>query len=118
MRHPFSSRDLYRQSEAVHESADTLWRKNIDKEACYICGSKDCLRSFADIKHKHVGMVEDLKAESLKARQYIVYRNIKVKSGEVDIMVNGKQAMNSVQSSQCTGLSFTSDHMCDRCRDS
>lgn len=93
-RHPFSSRDLYRQSEAVHESAEALWRKNIDKEACYICGSKDCLRSFADIKHKHAGMVEDLKTESLKARQYIVYRNIRVKSGAVDIMVNGKQSMN------------------------
>ena len=62
-------------------------------------------------------MVEDLKTESLKARQYIVYRNIRVKSGAVDIMVNGKQSMNSVQSSQCTGLSFTSDHMCNRCRD-
>ena len=91
--------------------------KNIDKEACYICGSKDCLRSFPDIKHKHAGMVEDLKTESLKARQHIVYRNIRVKSGAVDIMVSGKQSMNSVQSSQCTGLSFTSDHMCERCRD-
>ena len=84
---------------------------------CYICGSKDCLRSFADIKHKHTGMVEDLKTESLKGRQYIVYRNMRVKSGAVDIMVNGKQSMNTVQSSQRTGLSFTSDRMCYRCRD-
>ena len=61
-------------------------------------------------------MVEDLKAESLQARQYNVYRNLKVKSGTVDITVNGKQAMNSVQSSHCTGLSFTSDRMCDHCR--
>ena len=68
--------------------------KTLTKEACYICGSKDCLRSFADIKHKHAGMVEDLKTESLKAKQYIVYRNIRVKSGAVDIMVNGKQSMN------------------------
>ena len=60
---------------------------------------------------------EDLKTESLKVRQYIVYRNIKVKSCEVDQMVNGKQAMSSVQSCHCTGLSFTSDGMCDRYRD-
>lgn len=92
--------------------------KNIEKKACYICGSKDCLRSsFADIKHKHAGMVEDLKTESLKARQYIVHGNIRVKSGAVDIMVDVKQSMNSVQSSHCTGLSLTSDRMCDRCRD-
>ena len=91
--------------------------KKIDKEACYIWDLKDCLRSFAHIKHKNSGMVEDLKTESLKARQYIVYRDLRIKSGAVDIMVNGKQSMNSVQSSQCTGLSFTSDRMCDRCRD-
>ena len=90
---PFSSCDLYRQSEAVNESAEVLWRKNIDKKACYICGSKDCLRSFADIKHKHAGMVEDLQTESLKARQYIVHRNIRV---------DGKQSMKSIQSSHCT----------------
>ena len=114
---PFSSRDLYHQSEAVNESAEALWRKNIDKKACYICGSKDSLRSFADIKHKHAGMVEDLQTELLKARQYIVHRNIRVKSGAVDIMVDGKQSMNSIQSSHCTWLSFTSDRMCDRCKD-
>lgn len=62
-------------------------------------------------------MVEDLKSESLKARQYIIYRNIKVKSGTTDIMVNGKHAMDSVQSSHCTGMAFTSDYMCDHCRE-
>lgn len=116
-RHPSASQDLYSHSEAAGENAEDLWRRNVEKEACYICGTKDCLRSFADIKNKHTGMVEDLKSESLKARQYIIYRNIKVKSGTTDIMVNGKHAMDSVQSSHCTGLAFTSDYMCDHCRE-
>lgn len=105
-RHPLSSQDLYWHAEALGECAEDLWKRNVEEEACYICGAKVCLRSL-----------EDLKMESLQARQYIVYRNMKVKSGTVEIVVNGKQAMNSVQSGHCTGLTFTSDCMCDRSRD-
>ena len=116
-RHQSASQDLYSHSEAAGENAEDFWRRNVEKEACYICGTKDCLRSFADIKNKYTGMVEDLKPESLKARQYIIYRNLKVKSGTTDIMGNGKHAMDSVQSSHCTGLAFTSDYMCDNSRE-
>lgn len=80
-RHQSASQDLYSHSEAAGENAEDLWRRHVEKEACYICGTKDCLQSLADIKNKHTGMVEDLKSESLKARQYIIYRNIKVKAG-------------------------------------
>ena len=62
-------------------------------------------------------MVKDLKSELLKARQYIIYRNIKVTAGTTDIMVNSKHAMDSVQSSHCTRLAFASDYMCDHCRE-
>ena len=92
------------------------WSNRIARRSCILCSDTGCIDSFSTGKLKHPQIVTEMNKQRKKHHVFIPHIGIPVKSGDRIIQVDEIDCLNSVQSSFCTGLSYSADFMCFHCR--